>query len=353
LFDRIRFFKSSPDWLPGAWSIKPMRIERVNLWNRGLCIAVLIFGLGIGECREIALGDLDDAMPSSASAKRQIDRLSSPKTTAEEMEEAEAQLQRMAPGVVLPLLVPKIAQGMPGWAIWNGRGSAKGDADAPPEWRAFYSHHRVWDHVTPKDVKLTAHLLAKHLSTVKTSKEQAALLSQMEVYWDDTAEKSVASIMRDFRDGQSPWQQAARCLMQHKKEKYYEEIKHIVKQLPIDTWKKMNTKASTVQLLLSERATAYRRNEIGALDPVPLPQLDSELLAIGFELLKAMEGHKRGFGYFLALDLGDYVGQTFQPNRKDGNYDGKNGLKEEFYSDCSRNALNWWEENKQNYAREP
>ena len=312
-------------------------------WKHVLGIPLLIFALEIGASERIVLGDAVQSEPSSAIAERLIAGLSSPGRTAEDMEEAEAKLQEMAPQVVIPLLVPRIAQGMPGGGIWNSLGSAKGDAKAPPKWRAFYSHHRVWDQVAPRDAKLTAQLLAKHLSTAKTPQEQGALISQIETYWDDSAEKPIASIMRRFRDDNSSWLTAAACLLRHKRGKYDADFKQLVKQLPADTWQTMNTKASAVELLLSERATARRRNEIGALAPVPLPLLDPELLAIGFGLLNAMEGHKKGFGYFLAVDLGDYVGQDFQPNRKDGNYEGANGLKEEYFADYSQNALDWWE----------
>ena len=328
-----------------------MQMRRINRWNQWLAIPALIFLLGIGNSGEIAADDSEDAETSSASAKRLIDSLSSPEITAAEMEKAEAQLQDMAPQVVIPVLLPKIAQGMPGgFGIYNGSGSAKGDADAPPRWRAFYAYHRVWDKVAPRDSKLTGQLLAKGIAAAKTSKEQSALISQLNGYWDDAAENSLDSIMGKFRGGKSDWLAAARYLLLHKRSKYYDPVKQIAKQLPNDNWQQMHTKSSVVQLLLSDRAKARRRNEIGALNPVPLPRLDSDLVAIGFRLLKAMEGHEKGFGYFLALELGDYVGENFAPNRQDGNYDAENGLKKKYFADCSQNALDWWQVNKRKYV---
>ena len=66
-----------------------------------------------------------------------------------------------------------------------------------------------------------------------------------------------------------------------------------------------------------------------------------------------MEGQKGGFGYFLARQLGDYVGETFAPDQASDKWrDGHGNLKKEFFAHCSSNALDWWRENRDRFGQD-
>lgn len=319
--------------------------------NAAILLLLLLVPV-IGCTKQTASGITDDTQDKSVSTDELVAKLSSPQITAAEMRKIEVELIRLDSRTIVPLLLPKIAQGMPSGPIWNGSGSAEGDAEAPPQWRAFYSYRRIWNQVAGRDSKLTGDTLASRLAAISSLREQAMIISELQSFWVDAAEDSVASILHDYRNTKSAWFPAARCLMRHKTTKYYEDVKEILKQLPADPWERANTKANLLKLLLSDRATAYRRHQNGIRRNEPFPPSDRDLVTIGFELLSIMEAHRKGFGYFLALDLADYVGHRFKPDQHDPKYQGKHGLNDDFFVDCAQNGINWWRSNKQKYLQE-
>lgn len=71
------------------------------------------------------------------------------------------------------------------------------------------------------------------------------------------------------------------------------------------------------------------------------------VLSIGFEILSELPDEDLQHGYFVARRLGYILEMEndFVPDQKAEKYQGKQRLKEEFYSDTTKNALNWYSAN--------
>ncbi len=273
-----------------------------------------------------------------------IDKLESAETTPEQRRAAEDELAKISPMSVVPLLVPIVARGMPSALIYNGAGTPEGDAKAPPEWRAFYSYHRVWERVAGRDPKLTGSVLTEQLKKSATTSEKTLLIHALERYWVDDAEAPVAAAL------QTPaWYAAASCLIAHRRDRYFGEIKSILEKLPSEPWQEALTKSRLVQLIIDKRARANQLAKRGV--HLDAPPVDPEVVVIAFELLKDMHRHDRQMGYFLALSLGDYVGQEFKADQRDPKYQTPSGLDESFFIHTVDNALKWWEDEKETYTK--
>jgi hypothetical protein len=70
-----------------------------------------------------------------------------------------------------------------------------------------------------------------------------------------------------------------------------------------------------------------------------------KLIALGFTILEKSDGQG---GYFVARDLGRFlkIPGEFAPDQNSPQYRGENGLKEQFFSDTVRNALEWKKNNE-------
>ena len=295
--------------------------------------------------------ETDGSQNTKPTPRELIAKLSSPDITVAEMERIEELLSRLKPKDVIPALLPKIAQGMPNeFGIWNGAGSAKGDAIAPPEWRAFYSYHRIWKKVAPQDRKLTSRLLADRFVSTKSPREHSALIQELRAYWHPDVEDKMAAIMHKVEDVRSPWRQAAECLLERFGDKYCNDIKEIIKKLPSDDWRQSLTKGYTISMLLNQRSSIFRNSRPGSDKRKLAPPFDPELLRIAFETVQKMESQEIGMGYLLAMHIGEYVGQNFEPDRKDPGYREENsGFKKQYYIDGVQTALDWWQENKDEF----
>jgi hypothetical protein len=90
-----------------------------------------------------------------------------------------------------------------------------------------------------------------------------------------------------------------------------------------------------------------------ALRPDKLsPENRRKYLHRAFSLLEQVDDGHSGHGYFLACQLGGFVGVpregqgSFVPDSRLPEYRGPHGLREQFFQDTVSNACKWWEENK-------
>jgi hypothetical protein len=80
-------------------------------------------------------------------------------------------------------------------------------------------------------------------------------------------------------------------------------------------------------------------------------------LNYGFKLLTLIDNGKSGKGYFLAMDLGRFIGikpvregaSPFMPDQRLPEYQGDHGLKDSFFQETVNNARKWWRENENRY----
>lgn len=289
---------------------------------------------------------LSDAAPEALATK-----LSSAETAMAEMCAAERVLQRVAPEVVLSLALPRIAEGMPSEVIFNSSGTPEGDADGPPEWRTFYAFMRIWDHAAAQEPELAGELLAAHLSETSSRAEKQMLPGLLRRWWVASAENPVASVLRDSDLTTSHRFAAAYCLMKHRREEYFDELKRMTRQQPRTSLDEALWQCRLVRLLIEDRAVQNRRLKSGNRYGEPATPIDPELLVLAFELLQTMEQQKNGAGYHLASELGDYVGHHFRPDRRDPRYPDNVGRSNRFFADCSANALAWWADNRNSFEK--
>ncbi len=84
------------------------------------------------------------------------------------------------------------------------------------------------------------------------------------------------------------------------------------------------------------------------------PENRRKYLRHAFCLLEQVDDGHSGHGYFLACQIGGFVGvppgregqETFVPDARLPEYRGPHGRREKFFQDTVNNARKWWEENK-------
>jgi len=84
------------------------------------------------------------------------------------------------------------------------------------------------------------------------------------------------------------------------------------------------------------------------------PENRRKYLRHAFRLLEQVDDGHSGHGYFLASQIGRFVGVppvqegqgSFAPDSRLPEYQGPQGLKEKLFQDTVNNACKWWEENK-------
>lgn len=76
-----------------------------------------------------------------------------------------------------------------------------------------------------------------------------------------------------------------------------------------------------------------------------------------YGLLESIDDKKSGVGYFLASDIGHFIGikpvrpgqGAFAPDQRLEEYQGKQGLTESFFQKTVDNAMEWWAQHKADY----
>ena len=121
--------------------------------------------------------------------------------------------------------------------------------------------------------------------------------------------------------------------MLHKGKAYHEAILAISKSAP------RKDREGWLDLLVDSRHKA----ETG---------VDPAVVRLGFDALaeerQASPNYVHG-AYFIASDMGKYLGQTFTPDPRLDQYRGEHGLRESFFADTVKNAVVWWEKNRHRY----
>lgn len=281
-----------------------------------------------------------------------VKKVTSPQLNWEKRFEAEEKLENMASAPVLFALIPEASKGMPSGGIWNGFSSAEGNKVLPPNWQVFYAVHRLWFHHYMKSLRENGVPLAsvgKRLVDylpIASSKgwilQELGASGRSESFWIDEAEQPVVALFRDAKTDEHLRAVAMQCLLRNTGQKYYGEIKAVIRAYPENTDKQLYFKAERLRDIIQDALRKRDKNP-------KQPDTDSELLRVAFSLLPKLEKVTEGGGYFLALTLETYVGQEFKANQSDPKYKGEHGLTPSFFADTTLNALKWWERNQNKY----
>jgi hypothetical protein len=243
---------------------------------------------------------------------------------------AEDSLATLPPEAVLPALLPHLYQGAPPGGIWNS-GGQEADRQAPPGWQVFYAVSRSWSgQVRKLHSREGGALLLELLGRASTTGAKNEILRDLVYCWAPEAEPAIAALLRDPFAESSVRTTAALVLNLNGKENY--------------------------QNLLLEFAArsshADRKLWFGVLsDPRYKKRrgIDPRVISMGFELieseLRVSPGYVHG-AYFLAGTTGDYAAQNFMPDQNDPRYRSETGLKDAFFEDTVKNALDWWQRNR-------
>lgn len=244
---------------------------------------------------------------------------------------AEDALAKIPPKQVLPKLLPHIVKGMPSGPIWNS-GGREHDKRGPVKWQVFYAVSRSWNHQVaslPRDTGGT--LLLELLKKTSSPNAQSRLITDLMRRWVADAESTVAALLKDPQKAINSRVTAGFALILHGKGDYHEllleyanESNHVDRKRWYD--------------LLSDPSNKKKTG------------VDVRVVIMGFNLIRAEQNSSPEYihgAYFLAVTVGDYVGQEFKPDKRLPRYRGKHGLTDEFFGDTVKNALHWWNDNKE------
>lgn len=267
---------------------------------------------------------------AGAGAEALVARMADPKVTWEDRGAAEDKLAELPPRDVLPALVPHIAKGMPRGGIWNSAGREH-DRQASLPWQVFYAVGRSWDHQVAKfPAGQGADILLELLRKGPADPAKVRLLADLTLRWTPEAEPTVAGLLKDPKENLAVRTAAGLALILEGKENYQEFL--------LDSAKAASPEDRTrwYDLLVDPR----HKQRHGT---------DPRVVQLGFVLIEAERRRTPDFihgAYFLALKTGAYVGQDFSPDRNAPRYQGQGRLKDEYFQDTVKNALAWWDRNK-------
>jgi hypothetical protein len=265
-----------------------------------------------------------------------VARLTDPKLSFKERCAAEDALAKMKPETVLPKLVPQRAKGMPPGGIWNSAGR-EADQKAPVPWQIYYAVARAWnDQIKALPVKEGGKVLLNLLKATTKDKEKYHVIYALSLRWESTAEAELGKLLRDAAAPSELRRVAALALIQHGAEDYRDTMLQAVSKAG---------HAEKVQWyeLLSDPVHKKRKG------------VDPRVSQLGFQLIQAEKAKSPDYihgAYFLALKTGAYVGEEFAPSPNDPRYQNKKGgSSDEYFVDTVRNALRWWDKNRQDVEK--
>lgn len=244
---------------------------------------------------------------------------------------------------VLSALIP-FQNPTPGGGIWSGSGSAQLDAKMgmPSRWQIFYSINRVWDEharAIDDDQAARVRIGKKLLEFLPRFKDQRKVLDLISLeFWIPEAEPVFARLLDSKDEGEVAF--GAEVLSQNVGDKYHAPILRALRAPLSGSPNEANFRRGLLEALI-----APRRTQIEGLSPMRKPQMaDFDFAAIesGFDILQELEARSPGNGYFLADTLGSAVNQHFAPDQTVAKYRNNGNLTSSFFSDTSRNALEWW-----------
>jgi len=282
----------------------------------------------------------ESAFPETIGGK--LDLIAAEDVTLEQLLRAEQELINADPHEVLPLLLERRLSVSIGH--WNGTGNAAGDLSLmPAQPRAAYAYSRVWQAILNREREALSPLLIQLLEQAETNNAQALLINDLRLNWVDAAEQPVADILLAGESQTAAWWSAARCLQENRPGVYGDALRAVMLAMPTATTQERIRKSKLLMLMMQPRHLALFRGDSD------VPPVDPLLLTHAFECTQQMHDDGGSGGYFLALQLADYLGEVFKADQSDPRYRENGGLNDAFFIDTVRKALQWWNENKQDY----
>lgn len=283
----------------------------------------------IGNCFVLSFLVINSAAYPDKLAKNLIYKMTNDTTAWEDRFAAEDELATIPPKIVLQKLLPHIEKGMPSMAIWNSAGREI-DKLAPVEWQIFYAVSRSWNRQVKKLPRNHGGILLLDLLN-KTSSPFARkrLLDDLIHRWITDAEPNVVALLTNPKNNITTRITAGIALIKHSKKNYFDLIFENAKE------SKPSTRRLWYDLLVRY---------------VTQTGIDPRVVQMGFDLIEVEQALNPNYAhasYFLAIKVGEYVGQKFQPDQKLMRYHNEHGLTDEFFEDTVKNALNWWGKNKE------
>lgn len=258
-------------------------------------------------------------------------------------EKIENELKIRDSQAVLLAVLDDVTREMPSMSIHSGMSNVELDSRfLSPQWRVFYSMHRVWNfHVRRPTEQVGRALVAK----LGTTKNNAFIISQLHhAIWVPEAEAPLSALLKSD-DSEARW--AARALLDRVGDRYLPFVKKKIKAMPARDEKEVSQRSEwlrdALEALHSHRYVARQNRQI-------VPSLDAEIVRLGFEMLPRLEEFRAGLGYFLALDLGDYLAQEFKADQHEARFQQNGNLNETFFAQASKNALAWWKINRARFG---
>lgn len=263
-------------------------------------------------------------------------RMTDAKASFEARAEAEDELAKRPAKDVLPKLLPVIAKGMPEGGIYNSLGTREFERKAPIAWQIYYAGWRAWrqqlDSVPRKEA---GKLLVSLLKVASKDAERDRVCYELTFRWDASAEADLAKVLKNADEPTSLRQNAALALAEHGREDYRD-------------------------VMLQWAAKADHKERIRWFNVLAGPVhkkrkgLDARVVCLGFQLIQAERNkHPDNIhgAYFLACTASSYVGTEFSPSTNDPKYKAQFGLNDRFFEDTVKNALGWWDRNREKYEK--
>jgi hypothetical protein len=196
----------------------------------------------------------------------------------------------------------------------------------------------VWyHHIDHRGDEATSKILLRLLQQANNAEERRMLVHAIRFYrWNSAAERPIAVIAMDQKNPLALRTLSAGALLTHCDVNLY---------MPLAEDLIRNPKSKTDQARLYNTLTNLG-NRLFSLNE----DNKRSIVSMGFDILTALPEKNLRDGYFVALRIGFVlkIPTEFKPDQSAEEYQGPNGLRDEFFEDTVRNALDWHAENWQN-----
>ena len=291
----------------------------------------------------------DTSTASKQDAPYLLTVLFSPQTSDSQWSSAEKSFNTLSPNVVLPLLFPEIAKGIPGgysYAVYNCFDPIQDRKVAG--WGQFCVVNSLWCKqlaCTQRQKEVSKVLLDLWASPIS---EYGQMVPLEGLCSNPAAESRMAILFRDNAADIRLRTQAAICLLRQDEPIYHSEVVAFAEKV-LMTFKPhgLHSYARQLRRPLFDQlvSTAHRKSSI-----------DGAVVRLGFGLMLDNAGQAKQYPnevsdygkFLLAVPLNAYLGADFEPDRKQPIYAGSDG-NERFLHDTVVNALSWWSIHKEEY----
>ena len=197
--------------------------------------------------------------------------------------------------------------------------------------KVWYAAIHVWDGWfrganDPKKIRILSDLLDAHIY-------DAHILKAFRHYqWDDKLESKVLPIAEDKNNSMGLRDSAYLVLIQRCGSRY---ISHLLNYIESSMGHYVD-RANPVDHYCNLFNVGNRFFEY----PV---RIQERIIELGFSILEVESKGRLHFGYFIATRLGYFlkIPDDFKPNQRDAKYQENGGLKDSFFIDTVKNALEW------------